>query len=45
MVNKLNFLIVQIIKFSDGVNYLTAFNMFMNMSYNHKYDNDIVIWW
>lgn len=34
MVNKLNFLIVQIVKYSDGVNYLTAINMFISMSYN-----------
>ena len=37
MSNKMNFLIVQRIKFSDGMDYLTAFNMFINMSYNQKY--------
>ena len=32
MINKLNFLIVQRIKFSGGMKYLTAINMFRNMN-------------
>lgn len=32
MINKLNFLIVQRIKFSDRMKYLTAISMFMNMN-------------
>ena len=32
MINKLNFLSMQRIKFSDGMKYLTAIRMFMNMN-------------
>lgn len=36
LVNKLNFLVAQRIKYSDGVEYLTAINMLINMSFNQK---------